>query len=220
MKYKALILSVGLLTLLVGFSLAAWAEFRPREMICATVPTPAANLPNCDAMYNAHRYAGTRDEWTRDLGRFHEMPMPDLPACAEESYRIVWIPAFHHPISVRIWRSRDGYFATSKRLNGRGGYDWGKLDAEDTRALTDDEWVEATRVLRASGFWDLSPADPQEPPEDGALWVIEGRTGERSVAVRRRSATQSFAEACAFVLALSGWKTETDHYYTPRRSEN
>lgn len=212
MKQKVLILSVSLLTLFSGFVFAAWVEYRPYEFVCGTISQREYQKPECVAVYQPHLDADAKDEWTGILGRFSEMPMQDLPACEEESYRVVWIPAFHNPISVRIWRTGDRFYGTSRRLSGRGGYEWGTLAMEDTRALTDEEWLEATRLIRAAGIWGRPVAEPDELPNDGALWVIEGRADGQSRVFFRRGADLTLREACRYLVNLSGWKTEIERY--------
>lgn len=211
MKQRVLILSVSLLTLVGGTLFTVWMKYRPFEMTCATAPQSVEMLPDCVALYDPYRYVGTKDKWTDRLGKFREMPMQDLPGCAEESYRVVWIPSFHNPISVRIWRSGERFYATSKRMSGRGGFDWEKLAVEDTRQLMDDEWLEATRLIRASGIWGRPMADAP-PPNDGALWVIESRAHGRSRTYFRRAPDPTFREACVYLVKLTGWKTEIERY--------
>lgn len=143
---------------------------------------------------------------------FREMPLESLPSCVEESYRLMWVPTFHPPVVVRIWRSGEKYFMAAKQLDGRGGYEIGKLSVEQTRSLTNDEWMNFVTSLYQAGFWDI-PSNINEPvPQDGAAWVMEGIKGKQYHSIKRRNPQGEYADLIKYLIKLSGLKTEHDKY--------
>jgi hypothetical protein len=36
---------------------------------------------------------------------FQELPLYAMPDCVDEAYSLTWIPSFHGPVLVRVWRS-------------------------------------------------------------------------------------------------------------------
>ena len=138
------------------------------------------------------------------------MPLEELPLCVDESYRLIWIPTFHPPVSVRIWRSGEKQFLVTKQLDGRGGYGMGQLAFQDLRSLSDDESKEFMRLLGQSGYWDLPSHDDSLPPQDGATWIIEGIRNRKQHQVNRHSPSSEFREACVYLVKLSGLKTEIE----------
>jgi hypothetical protein len=140
------------------------------------------------------------------------MPFEELPTCVDESYRLIWIPTFHAPISARIWRSREKQFLATKQLNGRGSYGMGQLAFRDIGSLSDDEWNEFMRLLRQSGYWDLPSDDDSPLPNDGATWIMEGIRNGKQHQVNRHSPSSEFREACVYLVKLSGLKTEIEKY--------
>jgi hypothetical protein len=111
--------------------------------------------------------------WSAVLARFQEMPFEALPAGVDESYRLVWIPTFHSPVSVRIWSSRGKRFMVTKKLDGKGGYGMGHLAQEEMRPLSEDEWYGFMRLLSQARYWDMPSIDDSPLPNDGAGWVID-----------------------------------------------
>lgn len=197
----------GLITFIGGTLLAAWwAKQHWME------ESNSESSSNCVVNFSEGRYRDDGDEWVALLVRFKEMPMQDFPTCVDESYRVDWFPTFHSPIAVRIWRSGEKVFLTAKQLDGKGGYGLGNLKNEVTRQLTDEEWLEATRLIQSTGFWDLPPIETALPPNDGALWVIEGRANGLSRAIHRRVPDTEFSAVCIYLLKLSGLQTDVDKY--------
>jgi hypothetical protein len=96
----------------------------------------ALNEADCIPKYSPVSSAATKESWSTILDRFQGMPFEELPLCVDESYRLIWIPTFHTPVSVRIWRSGEKQFLVAKRLDGRGGYGMGQLALQDQRSLS------------------------------------------------------------------------------------
>lgn len=207
MKRITLRLAIAIITFLVGVAAAGlWTmKHYPADK-------PPLTETDCIPNYTSVSSSANTDEWNAVLDRFHEMPFEDLPDCVDESYRLIWIPTFHAPISARIWRSGAKAFLATKQLDGRGGYGMGQLTFQNIRSLSDDEWNEFMRLLRQTGYWDLQSHDDSLPPEDGAAWIIEGIRNGRHHLVNRRAPSSEFHEACVYLVKLSGLKTEIEQY--------
>jgi hypothetical protein len=94
MKRITLRLAIAILTFLIGVVVAAlWTArlHRPNSL--------AQKEADCIPKYSPV-YAANEKGWGILLTRFEEMPFEELPACIDESYRLIWIPAFHSPVSV------------------------------------------------------------------------------------------------------------------------
>ena len=154
----------------------------------------------------------TNAEETANFFRhFREIPLTAPESCADESYRFAWIPTFHRPTVIRIWRSGDKYLLTIKRLNGMGGYGLGDLDFERTRYLSPEEWHSFVDPVDRY-FWQ-SPATIDEPvPNDGASWTIEGFRDGQFHSVFRITPTGETRRIVESAFDLTGVKTEFRRY--------
>jgi hypothetical protein len=150
--------------------------------------------------------------WGATSGSFQEMLFEELPACVDESYRLIWIPSFHSPVSVWIWSSRGKRFIVTKQLDGKGGYGMGQLALEEMRSLSEDEWNGFMRLLSQARYWDMPSIDDSPPPNDGAAWVIDGIQNRKRHHVNRRSPGAEFRAACVYLVKLSRLKTEIERY--------
>ncbi|HSB28695.1 MAG TPA: hypothetical protein VLE19_12600 [Pyrinomonadaceae bacterium] len=207
MKKITLRLAIAIFTFLIGVAAAGlWTirHYSRNEL--------SAKETDCIPKYFSVSSSANREGWGSILDRFQEMPLEELPACVDESYRLIWIPTFHAPVSARIWRSREKQFLVTKQLDGRGGYGMGRLAFQDLRSLSDDEWNEFMRLLRQAGYWDLQSDDDSLPPQDGAAWIIEGVRNGKHHLVNRRAPSSEFREACVYLVKLSGLKTEIEKY--------
>ena len=207
MKRITLRLAIALFTFLIGVAAASLWTFRyyGRDKF-------VRNEADCIPKYSRVSSFGNNEGWSAVLDRFQEMPFEKMPACVDESYRLIWIPTFHSPVSTRIWRSGKKQFLVTKELDGKGGYGMGQLLFQDLRPLSDDEWNEFMRLLRQSGYWDLPSTDDSHRPQDGATWIIEAIRNGKHHQVNRRSPSSEFREACVYLVKLSGLKTEIEKY--------
>lgn len=106
-----------------------------------------------------------------------------------QSYRLVWLRTFHHPVVVRIDVLPDGTGRVYiKETSGQGGYEPGKLIKNDARKLTAQQTQWFVDRMRESGFWELSSNERQAENEivlDAATWVVEGKMGDQYHVVER-----------------------------------
>ena len=155
--------------------------------------------------------------WLNDvLGRFKEKPLESLADSIDETYRLILLPSFDKPVSIRIWRVGNEKFLTVKRLSGINGYrpeEMGKLTSEKKRALTEGEWQDFTRLLNDSFFWGLPLIDrTDEPVPDGALWIVEGNKNKTYHEVQRLTPNKEVKETCNYMLRLASLEKEYEGY--------
>lgn len=152
------------------------------------------------------------------LSRFNESPLLVLADSSDELYRFMLIPTFHAPVVIRIWRSKNEYFITTKKTNGEGGFGmkkFGKLSFNKTRTLTEAEWNVFLNLINEAMFWDMPYSDKNDDPVlDGASWIIEGYSNKNHHTVDRITPSKEFGKACVYLLKLSGLEADYEGYYS------
>ena len=138
---------------------------------------------------------------------FQELPLYEMPDCVDEAYSLMWIPAFHAPVLVRVWRSGDRAFVVAKRLDTKGWSRFGKVDEATSRSLTRFEWRDFTDLLNRTSYWELSSTVDEISPQDGAVWLLDGLRSKEFHWVRRRVPNEDYAEICKHLIRLSGLET-------------
>ena len=123
-------------------------------------------------------------------------------------YRFLWLPTFHHPVSVRITESSDSIEAQVVRLDGQGGYKPGKIAVVKSKKLSKEEWAEFKRLFDRSKFWTL-PTEKEfdgTAVEDGDRLVLEGvKDGKYHIVNRTSENSSPYFELCQYmILDLSG----------------
>lgn len=227
---------IPLLTAIASFLAGVCITGLPEAISEAVVNSPPPQLkcsPHYEDKYRGSDYKGVltgrlleisgdgtlrfsdeeaNDEETANfLRHFREIPLTAPESCADESYRFAWIPSFHRPTVIRIWRSGDKYLLTIKRLNGMGGYGLGDLDFERTRYLSPEEWHSFVDPVDRY-FWQ-SPATIDEPvPNDGASWTIEGFKDGQFHSVFRLMPSGELRQIIESAFDLTGVKTEYQQY--------
>ena len=145
-------------------------------------------------------------------GRFHELPLAEMPDCVSEIYRLTWVPSFHRTTIVRVWSSTAGRFLTIKRLERTHENKNGTNYTETTRTLTDREWDSVVSVVKSSNFWNIASTEKEAVPNDGAGWLIEGSGQHQYHSVFRLSPDPDLVRLIRELFALSGENTEIDNY--------
>lgn len=197
------------LTLLFGFVLLAACTHRGKP---AADPGCAALLPTSvhypvGALDPAD---GRADQFYRQWFSLHLKAMSESPVTcteAETEYRLLWLRTFHHPVAVRVSIADDRATLRAIELDGKGGYEPGKVDREVNRSLSKAE-LEALMVAASKLRQIPSVERPAVLGSDGARWVLEtrDRTGYR---VMHRQSPQSGAirEFGLQLLSLTGWSS-------------
>jgi hypothetical protein len=207
MKHLALRLTIALLTFLIGIAVASVWIIKQRQPV---VKQSTDCIPRYDPNIAAKWLRADFDP--KVFAAFKEMPLETLPACVDESYRLIWFPTFHSPVVVRVWRSGDKYFVVSKQLSGRGGYEIGNLKIEQTRPLSESEWQEFMSVINQASYWELPSTVNELPPNDGATWIVEGIRHRQYHWVRRLTPLDGYTVLCKHMIKLSGLETHHELY--------
>jgi hypothetical protein len=137
------------------------------------------------------------------------MEEPVLSSGKEPSdfaYRFLWLRTFHHPIAIRVQRTGSSTILRGVELDGRGGYDWGKIVKEVNRELPPAEVEAVVTQLDKAGFWQMEPReDPSRTGLDGAIWILEGsQNGAHREVIRWCPKSGDVREICLSFLPLAG----------------
>jgi hypothetical protein len=62
-------------------------------------------------------------------------------------YRLLWLPTFDRPVSVRLVRRSEGAVLYAVLLDGRGGYEPGKIKVNKCMKINGKQWKEFQRLL-------------------------------------------------------------------------
>lgn len=136
-------------------------------------------------------------------------------------YRFTWLRTFHPAMAFRINAKPDGSYAlVSKRTNGAGGYQPGRLIDNEEQRLPTGKGGELIRMLEVDcDFWSL-PTREQAIVEgdeivagtDGAQWIFEAMVSGRYHVVDRWSPNNGCLHAVGVeIMNLS--KLEIDEVY-------
>jgi hypothetical protein len=132
----------------------------------------------------------------------------------DESYRLILLPTFDHPASIRVTKEGEKLEVVLKLLDGKGGYGWGTLSLEEKRNISTDEWQKLTGVVEKAEFWSSPFVDPTEPlVNDGASWHVEGSKGNVYHRTTRVWPRDEQLELCKFFLKLAGRESEYEGYW-------
>ena len=145
----------------------------------------------------------------KSLERMNEPRLPGFAKDVNASvYRIMILPTWGNPIVVRVQRHGGLYSLATRRLDGHGGYDPGKLVESKNSELSVEDSKTLERLIHNVSFFKL-PTDDAVLGHDGAEWIIEGVSqGKYHVVVRwcadsydpeKRKLT-AFLALCKFLL--------------------
>ncbi len=123
-----------------------------------------------------------------------------------ESYRLLLLPSFTHPIAVRI--TKDGVGATLRAvvLTGKGGYEPGRVAIDRTLSLDAGQWAGLEKEIEAAEFWSLPTTVADDSGTDGEQYVVEGLKGGRYHVVDRWEPDPAYKELIGHIFGLSGLK--------------
>ncbi|SRR5258708_39905557 len=151
--------------------------------------------------------------YSKSLARMKE---PKLPEMAKDkkviAYRLTILPPWGNPIAIRIQKEGDVYLIFSRRLNGEGGYDPGKLVEQKKAKLANSDASALESLLVALRFFEM-PTEDRFRMSDGDEWVLEGVSDGRyhvinrccpSDGSRRDRGLEPFLALCRFLIEKSG----------------
>ena len=126
-------------------------------------------------------------------------------AMADEIYRFYWLRTFHNPVVIRVYRIGNEEFIVSKKTDGSGGYNYGKLIFNQSRKMSNSEWCEFIGLMEKADFWNRKKVDVKKLANDGAMWDIEGVRENRYYMTGEQSPKQGeFREVCIYLMRISG----------------
>jgi hypothetical protein len=92
-----------------------------------------------------------------------------------QSYRLLWLRTFHHPVVIRVNVNPDGSAVlTTKIASGLGGYDPGHLLRDKSTMLSKARTDNFLSLVEKQNFWTFPSTDRSPTGTDGSRWVIEG----------------------------------------------
>ena len=204
MKKLAIGFLVAVLTLSAGIGLAIYLKQRAHAKRCAE----SGYFPVGVFSDNPRRA-----EW---LSKYLAAQSEPTFSCLDEdveTYRLLYIPAFDSPTSIRIWGHHDEYWMTIKQLDP----DWsplvgaGGLKLSTTRRLKNDEWAEFKDLLNGTNFWSMPAPDIKESGFDGYSFTLEGKSaGRYHVVYRWLPDDKVLKKACGYLLGISNltWRQQ------------
>jgi hypothetical protein len=129
---------------------------------------------------------------------------------ATVSIRFLILPTWGNPISVRATLEGERYRLIGRRLDGKGGYDPGKLIEKTDVLITVEQSKRLTELVAAAKIFEL-PSTEDVSGTDGDQWIMETvRDQKYRVAVRwtagydtaKRGLTQ-FVSFCDYLITAS-----------------
>jgi len=210
MKRLSLRLTIALVTFFIGVGIVTfWLVSRSAPVAETPQETPDC-IPQYDVSVNPSDYGYSVE--AKLLARFQELPLDKQPTCVDESYRLTWLPTFHAPTVIRVWRSGEKYFIVTKRLDGKGGYGLGNFNGETVHSLTAEEWFSFVNLLHQESFWNVPSKVEERLLNDGAAWMFEGTNGGQYHFIFRVTPSDKLKEIFRSLFKLTGIETEHELY--------
>ena len=203
---RRLLLLIAIAAISFGIGIASASVWISKRRLMAAQPSSAKD---CAPVYDPAIVAKQirEEDDPKLLDAFQELPLYAMPDCVDEAYSLTWIPSFHPPVLVRVWRSGDQGFMVAKELDSKGWSKFGNLKETNARPLTAFEWRDFINLLNRSSYWELSSTSDEVSPEDGAVWLVDGLRAKQYRWVRRRTPNQQYGEICKHLIRLSGLET-------------
>ena len=128
--------------------------------------------------------------------------MDEFPLVSHE-YRFLWLRTSHSPVMVRL----DESSLLLKELDGKGGYNPGKLSKRMTKDLSHADWQSYLSLLDRTQFWHM-PATDGRSGLDGSRWLLEGYRENYHAVSRWSPGDGDFRSVCLAMLDLTGKRFE------------
>jgi hypothetical protein len=156
-------------------------------------------------------------EWKREiLSRFEENDLRNNPESSTEVYRLVFLPTFDPPVSVRVENRSGQYSVSVTKLSGQGGFGFdelGRRKPTTARFISNQDWLDLERLIEECRFWEVPTFDVHDVPvTDGAYWILEGENGLYH-RVQRITPSPKLEAAMVKVLDLGGVKNDYPGYF-------
>jgi hypothetical protein len=121
-------------------------------------------------------------------------------------FRLVWIPSFDDPVSVRIVHSGGSFTLHAVRIDGTSINRPGKVRVKKQVKLTQAEWTDLQDYLERARFWKMPTiVDREFFSTDGDWLICEGvANGKYHVVNRLNVPDPNYEKLCWYMLSLSG----------------
>ncbi len=112
----------------------------------------------------------------KSLERMNEPRLPEVAKDVNaEVYRLMILPTWGNSISVRVQKHGKFYSLSARRLDGKAGYDPGKLvESNDVELDADDSKTLDVLIQELSFFRLPTDNDKDVIGFDGDQWIMEG----------------------------------------------
>jgi hypothetical protein len=180
-------------------------------MVLPEMPTRRGDEPFFpDLVFDANKEANSfiADWYSKHLKAMSEPSLWRLSGkdrCATV-YRFLWLPTFDRPVVVRLVKCGEGAVLHAVLLNGRGGYEPGKVLVGKVARLSGKQWEDFERLLDKVKPWGMPTEEPGGNGFDGDQLILEAVRDGRYQIVDRWSPDggDDYAKLCRHMLALSG----------------
>jgi hypothetical protein len=203
MKQILIRTAIAMVAFVLGIASAAIWISKPSNVTTSTPSKDSAPRYDANLMTKQIR----EDDDPEFFRAFQELPLYALPDCVDEAYSLTWIPSFHEPVLVRVWRKGDQSFIVAKALDSKGWSKFGEVRESNSRPLTKFEWRDFTDLLSRASYWELPETVVEVVPQDGAVWLVDGLRSKQYHWVRRQVPKEQYAEICKHLIRLSGLET-------------
>lgn len=123
-----------------------------------------------------------------------------------EIFRFVFLPTFSSPICIRVEKKNNEYILTSKKTNGQGGYETGKLVYKIEKKITETQWNELMKKVNSINKWEVFYDEDRLLGFDGSRWIFEYLNPEGYKIRDVWSPSDEFYHLGIFLFNLSGIK--------------
>jgi hypothetical protein len=123
-------------------------------------------------------------------------------------FRFLWLPSFDHPLTVRAFKTGNGARLEAVVLDGKGGYEPGRVAIARAVELSESQWKGLERHLEATAFWEMPTEVPEPDGSDGDFCIFEGVKDGRHHIVDRWSPEPAYTTLCRYMLDLTGLKVQ------------
>jgi hypothetical protein len=146
-----------------------------------------------------------KSEWySKELRALEEPSLYSLSTSPlVESYRFLWLRAFHHPVAIRLSLNPDGTStAIVKVASGAAGFRPSVLSEQRLQPISKEQTQAFLKRVTELSFWDAPNPVNDQTGTDGSQWVIEGVKAGRYHVVDRWSPNKGVVYELGLMLAF------------------
>lgn len=199
------------LMLLLGVMLLAACAHggKPGKATECAAPLPTSGYYPVGALDPSN---GSADQFYRQWFNIHLGAMGESPITCNDAateYRFLWLRTFHHPVVIRVAIADHQATLHAVELDGKGGYEPGKVLRQLNRSLSTAEVQALEHVVTASNLRETPSVERSAGVQaDGARWVLEMRDRTDYRVLNRQSPSSgAIREFGMHLLSLTGWSS-------------